>query len=52
MISYGPVLHQLLAEEIFLHNKYIKTQWLVQKIFLKFDAFIVHFKKRNCRDPG
>ena len=32
-------------KKVFLHNKYIKTQWLVQKIFLKFDAFIIHFKK-------
>ena len=28
-------------KKVFLHSKYIKTQWLVQRIFLKFDAFIV-----------
>ena len=28
-------------KKVFLHSKYIKTQWLVQRIFLKFDSFIV-----------
>ena len=39
-------------KKVFLHNKYIKTQWLVQKIFLKFDAFIVYFKKKKLPRPG